>query len=121
MNPDQMTASSPLRVGIVGSGRVGTALARGLRDVGVEVEGPAGRGERPERCDAIVLCVPDSEIAAAAEAFPAWRDTSLAKRLQKNINLIDLEGTVAPPMILAESLAARPLSLDAVKGSASLQ
>jgi predicted short-subunit dehydrogenase-like oxidoreductase (DUF2520 family) len=71
MNPDQMTASSPLRVGIVGSGRVGAALARALRDAGVEVEGPAGRGERPERCDAIVLCVPDSEIAAAAEAVTA--------------------------------------------------
>lgn len=71
MNPDQMTASSPLRVGIVGSGRVGTALARALRDAGVEVEGPAGRGERPERCDAILLCVPDSEIAAAAETVTA--------------------------------------------------
>jgi predicted short-subunit dehydrogenase-like oxidoreductase (DUF2520 family) len=55
-------------VGIVGPGRVGTALARALRDAGVEVEGPLGRGERPAGCDAIVLCVPDAEIPSAAAA-----------------------------------------------------
>jgi predicted short-subunit dehydrogenase-like oxidoreductase (DUF2520 family) len=71
MNPDQMSPQSPLRVGIVGRGRVGTALARALRDAGVEVDGPLGRGERPARCDAVVLCVPDAEIAAAAEAVTA--------------------------------------------------
>jgi predicted short-subunit dehydrogenase-like oxidoreductase (DUF2520 family) len=71
MQPDQMSSSSPLRVGIVGAGRVGTALARALRDAGVEVDGPLGRGERPGRCDAIVLCVPDAEIAAAAEVVTA--------------------------------------------------
>jgi predicted short-subunit dehydrogenase-like oxidoreductase (DUF2520 family) len=35
------------------------------------VDGPVGRGERPSRCDAIVLCVPDGEIAAAAELVTA--------------------------------------------------
>jgi predicted short-subunit dehydrogenase-like oxidoreductase (DUF2520 family) len=58
-------------VGIVGRGRVGTALAAALREAGVEVDGPLGRGERPGRCDAIVLCVPDAEIEAAAEAMTA--------------------------------------------------
>jgi predicted short-subunit dehydrogenase-like oxidoreductase (DUF2520 family) len=71
MNPDQTSPSSPLRVGIVGPGRVGTALARALRGAGVDVDGPLGRGERPERCDAIVLCVPDAEIPAAAEVVTA--------------------------------------------------
>jgi len=71
MTPDQTSPSSPLRVGIVGPGRVGTALARALRDAGVDVDGPRGRGERPARCDAIVLCVPDAEIAAAAEVVTA--------------------------------------------------
>jgi predicted short-subunit dehydrogenase-like oxidoreductase (DUF2520 family) len=71
MNPDRMSAASPLRVGIVGSGRVGTALAGALRDAGVDVEGPLGRGQRPAGCDAIVLCVPDSEITAAAEVVTA--------------------------------------------------
>ena len=58
-------------MGVVGPGRVGTALARALRDAGVEVEGLLGRGERPEGCDAIVLCVPDAEIAGAAEVVTA--------------------------------------------------
>jgi len=71
MNPDHTSLQSPLRVGVVGPGHVGTALARALRDAGVEVVGPVGRGERPDGCDAIVLCVPDAEIAAAAEAVTA--------------------------------------------------
>jgi predicted short-subunit dehydrogenase-like oxidoreductase (DUF2520 family) len=71
MTSDHTRLERPLRVGIVGPGRVGTALARALGDAGVAVEGPAGRGARPDRCDAIVLCVPDAEIAAAAEAVTA--------------------------------------------------
>ena len=58
-------------MGIVGAGRVGTALAHALGDAGVEVEGPVGRGERPAGCDAILLCVPDAEIDAAAEVVTA--------------------------------------------------
>jgi predicted short-subunit dehydrogenase-like oxidoreductase (DUF2520 family) len=71
MNPDQTSLSSPLRVGIVGPGRVGTALSRALRDAGVDVDGPVGRGEVPSDCAAILLCVPDGEIAAAAEVVTA--------------------------------------------------
>ena len=67
MSPNQTSPSSPPRVGVVGPGRVGSALVRALRDAGVDVDGPCGRGARPERCDAIVLCVPDAEIAPAAE------------------------------------------------------
>jgi predicted short-subunit dehydrogenase-like oxidoreductase (DUF2520 family) len=59
---------SGARVGIVGAGRLGTALAAALRAAGGRVEGPAGRGEVPAGCDAIVLCVPDAEIPAAAAA-----------------------------------------------------
>ena len=54
------------RVGVVGAGRLGTALSAALREAGLAVNGPAGRGEVPRGCDAIVLCVPDSEIPAAA-------------------------------------------------------
>ena len=71
MNPLETSLNGPLRVGLVGPGRVGTALARALRDAGVDVEGPLGRGERPMGCDAILLCVPDGEIAAAAETVTA--------------------------------------------------
>ena len=56
-----------VRVGILGRGRVGRALAAALHDAGFEVEGPAARGEVPA-ADAILLCVPDAEIPAAAAA-----------------------------------------------------
>jgi predicted short-subunit dehydrogenase-like oxidoreductase (DUF2520 family) len=52
-------------VGVVGSGRLGTALAAGLRGAGFQVDGPAGRGEVPHG-EAVVLCVPDAEIPNAA-------------------------------------------------------
>jgi predicted short-subunit dehydrogenase-like oxidoreductase (DUF2520 family) len=71
MHPDHYILPSPLRVGIVGAGRVGTALAGALRDAGVEVDGPLGRGGRPSGCDAILLCVPDAEIVSAAEVVTA--------------------------------------------------
>jgi predicted short-subunit dehydrogenase-like oxidoreductase (DUF2520 family) len=73
------------RVGVVGAGRLGTALGAALREAGLHVEGPAGRGEVPRGCDAIVLCVPDAEIPAAAAtvagAAPLVGHTSGATRL----------------------------------------
>lgn len=66
-----MTSSYDSRapsVGVVGPGRLGTALAAGLRAAGLEVDGPAGRGEVAVG-EAIVLCLPDAEIPAAAEAL----------------------------------------------------
>ena len=75
MDPESNTHQRPAvtigRVGIIGAGRLGTALAAALRAAGVGVEGPLGRGMRPRGCHAIVLCVPDSEIEAAAEAMTA--------------------------------------------------
>ncbi len=52
-------------IGIVGRGRVGRALEAALADAGYETGEPAGRGEIPSG-DAILLCVPDAEIPAAA-------------------------------------------------------
>src|SRR3954453_10912563 len=54
-------------VGVVGRGRMGRALSEALRAAGYRVDPPAGRGEIPSG-DAIVLCVPDAEIPAAAAA-----------------------------------------------------
>jgi predicted short-subunit dehydrogenase-like oxidoreductase (DUF2520 family) len=51
---------------IVGAGRLGTALAAALRRSGLEIDGPLGRGVDPAGSDAVLLCVPDAEIAAAA-------------------------------------------------------
>jgi predicted short-subunit dehydrogenase-like oxidoreductase (DUF2520 family) len=55
-----------LRLAIVGRGRLGNALTSALRDAGVEVVGPLGRGADAAGAEAVLLCVPDSEIATAA-------------------------------------------------------
>ncbi len=53
---------------IVGAGRLGTALAAALRAGGLAIDGPLGRGANPDGVDAVLLCVPDAEIGAAAAA-----------------------------------------------------
>ncbi len=58
----------PARVSVVGEGRLGSALAVALEVAGIEVSGPSGRDELAAPADAVLLCVPDAEIAAAAEA-----------------------------------------------------
>jgi predicted short-subunit dehydrogenase-like oxidoreductase (DUF2520 family) len=63
-------------IAIVGAGRLGSALALALSapgaatasPAGLRVHGPLGRGADPRDVDAVLLCVPDSEIAAAAAA-----------------------------------------------------
>lgn len=53
-------------IGVIGAGRLGGALVDALRQARQPVEGPAHRGEIPRGCRALVLCVPDAGIAAAA-------------------------------------------------------
>jgi predicted short-subunit dehydrogenase-like oxidoreductase (DUF2520 family) len=68
---DRIASESTLeRCAIVGAGRLGHALAEALRAAGFEVEGPLGRGARPQ-APVVLLTVPDGEIRAAAEATPA--------------------------------------------------
>ena len=56
---------------VIGRGRVGGALAGGLRRAGYEVSGPLGRGADGSGADAVLLCVPDAEISrAAAHVLP---------------------------------------------------
>jgi predicted short-subunit dehydrogenase-like oxidoreductase (DUF2520 family) len=86
-------SSTALRVCVVGAGRVGGAVARALRTAGNEVVGPFGRGESQavvdvpahdrqidhdsgggavgpaSVIDAVLLAVPDSEIAGAARHY----------------------------------------------------
>jgi predicted short-subunit dehydrogenase-like oxidoreductase (DUF2520 family) len=51
---------------------MGSALAAALRDAGLEVTGPLGRGERcPHPTDCVLLCVPDAEIGNAARNVTA--------------------------------------------------
>src|SRR3954452_10756098 len=55
-------------IAVVGAGRMGSAMTAALAESGYDAGRPHLRGEVPEGADAILLCVPDSEIAAAAEA-----------------------------------------------------
>ncbi len=59
-------------IALVGRGRMGTALAREFADAGLSVHGPFGRGgiatNGTGEPGAVLLCVPDSEIPAAATA-----------------------------------------------------
>jgi predicted short-subunit dehydrogenase-like oxidoreductase (DUF2520 family) len=65
-----LPALARLRCAIVGAGRLGHALAAALREAGIPVEGPLGRGATGEHADVVLLCVPDAEIADAAAAIP---------------------------------------------------
>ncbi|MEN3281527.1 MAG: hypothetical protein V7607_2667 [Solirubrobacteraceae bacterium] len=55
-------------IAIVGGGRMGRALTAALGAAGVRVTGPHGRGFAGAGADAVLLCVPDGQIAAAAGA-----------------------------------------------------
>lgn len=64
--PDSHPAHALARVAIVGDGRVGRAIGSALRNAGVEVQGPLGRGATGQDADLVLLAVPDAEIGAAA-------------------------------------------------------
>jgi predicted short-subunit dehydrogenase-like oxidoreductase (DUF2520 family) len=66
-----------LRCAIVGAGRLGRAAVVGLREAGIDVEGPLGRGARCQDADVVLLCVPDGEIATAAAALEHRADGPL--------------------------------------------
>ena len=61
------------RLAIIGRGRLGTALAAALRDADVDVIGPLGRGSDGAGADAVLLCVPDEQITAAAASIGPGR------------------------------------------------
>jgi predicted short-subunit dehydrogenase-like oxidoreductase (DUF2520 family) len=69
--PTAHAFAQPIRVAVVGNGRAGNALARALRHAGDQVDGPLPRGAAPRNADAVLLCVPDHEIARAAALIPA--------------------------------------------------
>lgn len=66
---ESVDISLPQSIAVVGGGRLGTALARALRDGGVQVTGPFGRDAAIGTPDAVVLCVPDNQIAVVASAY----------------------------------------------------
>lgn len=70
--PTELTEPSALPEGwcdVVGRGRMGNALATALREAGVPVRGPLGRGADGAGAAIVLLCVPDREIGAASAAI----------------------------------------------------
>jgi len=67
------TSDTCARLAIVGQGRLGHALAAALTRAGYDVLGPLGRGAEGKAADAVLLCVPDAEIARAAALIPPGR------------------------------------------------
>jgi predicted short-subunit dehydrogenase-like oxidoreductase (DUF2520 family) len=68
-----LPALARLRCAVVGAGRLGRALVAGLREAGLDVDGPLGRGARCSDADIVILAVPDREIASAAAAVAHGR------------------------------------------------
>ena len=105
---DWIASESTLeRCAIVGAGRLGHALAAALRDAGLDVEGPLGRGEQPARATVVLLCVPDAEIAAAAAAVARrrrWSATARAPRASTSLG--DREGFALHPLMTVPPSAA---------------
>jgi len=64
--------------------------------------------ERGERAEA---------VAFLRNELSLYRSTSMRARLQKNINLLSLEGKVAPALDEREFLGSKPVPLSALKGS----
>lgn len=80
---------------------LGTALGAAI-EVHAQVLG--ARGQRSEA------------IAYLKTELTAWGSTPLAPRIQKNINLLTMEGKPAPPLDAGHWLGARPQPLTAMKG-----
>ena len=72
----------------------------------IEVQGFVGvaRGERSEA------------IAFMQRELDTYRGTAIHKRIQKNINLLTLEGHLAPALDLSESIGPRPPTPHELKG-----
>lgn len=71
----ELSSDTPARtrLAIIGRGRLGNALAQALREstAAIEVVGPLGHDPDLTGADAVLLCVPDGQIAlAAAEIAP---------------------------------------------------
>ena len=69
--PNPIAPPRALRhVCVIGAGRLGTLLVAGLAATPLRVDGPLQRGQSPDAAaDAVLLCVPDAEIATAAGAI----------------------------------------------------
>jgi len=84
-----------------GDASVVTALGAAIE---VHAQALAARGQRAEA------------LAYLKTESATWGGSALAPRIQKNINLLTLEGKPAPALDVSHWLGTRPLSLAALKG-----
>jgi cytochrome c biogenesis protein CcmG, thiol:disulfide interchange protein DsbE len=84
-----------------GDASVVTALGAAIE---VHAQALAARGQRTEA------------FAYLKTELATWNGSALAPRIQKNINLLTLEGKPAPALDVNHWLGARPLPLTALKG-----
>ena len=59
-------------------------------------------------------------VAFLQRQFATYGSTSIGMRIQKNVNLLSLEGQPAPPLDLSEALASPPMALSALRGKVVL-
>src|SRR5215212_2024599 len=107
-----LQALARLRCAIVGDGRLGRATASGLREAGLTVEGPHGRGARCSGADVVLLCVPDGEIANAATAIERRADGPLVGHCSG--------ATTLAPLAPHEAFSLHPLMTVPADGAARL-
>jgi thiol-disulfide isomerase/thioredoxin len=55
-------------------------------------------------------------VAFLRAELTRWGGTSIQKRIQKNLNLLALEGVAAPPLDLSEFVGGRPTALSSLRG-----
>jgi len=84
-----------------GSAPMVTALGAAIE---VHAQVLAARGRRTEA------------VAYLKTELATWTGSPIAARIQKNLNLLTLEGKLAPQLDISHWLGARPLSLAALKG-----
>jgi predicted short-subunit dehydrogenase-like oxidoreductase (DUF2520 family) len=107
-----LPAIARLRCAIVGNGRLGRAVASGLREAGLTVDGPLGRGARCPDADVVILAVPDAEIAHAAAAIERRADGPLVGHCSG--------ATTLAPLAPHEAFSLHPLMTVPADGPAQL-
>jgi thiol-disulfide isomerase/thioredoxin len=88
-----------------GDPRLATALGASIE---VLAQAGARRGARSEA------------VAFLRQELERWAGTSITKRIQKNLNLLSLEGTAAPAIDLSEYLGPKPPAIAELKGKVVL-
>jgi predicted short-subunit dehydrogenase-like oxidoreductase (DUF2520 family) len=64
--PTDTRATTCPSVGVLGRGRLGRVISAGLRAAGLDASRPLGRDDGLSGYAAVILCVPDAQIGAAA-------------------------------------------------------